>query len=231
MEIRDSSFSTQLTYWAGSGSASPRLEKLGEMFADPEFNELDVMHFLGDFRHEPLDLSALPTLDLPDTVLFPDQSVTPTVSRTDPLLRLVEQGGPAVRLGDGPLATFVKFRARFSQPHGDGGVSGAVCTLGTVSVYPRHDFGEANLAVLAYARVSDPDTRERPWRNPAYSVFAPCADFPELRENFVKLIRHSPGLDAVPGGNLLDELEAIDQVGRVYDEVRSDDLFRDEPED
>ena len=93
-------FSTQLTYWAGFGSASPRLEKLGEMFADPEFDELDVMHRLGAFRHEPLDLSALPTLELPDTVLFPDQAMTVTVSRTDPLLGFVEQGGAKVGVGD-----------------------------------------------------------------------------------------------------------------------------------
>ena len=231
MEIRDSHFFTQLAHWAGSGTASPRLEELGEMFADPEFDELDVMHPLGDFRHEPMDLSTLPTLELPDTVLFPDQAMTVTVSRTDPLLGLVEQGGATVQLGDGPPATFVKFRLRLSQPREDGGAPGAACTLGTVRVYPRHEFGEANLAVLAYARVSEPGVRERPGRNPAYSVFGPCADFPELRENFVKLVHESPGLDAVPGSNLLDELEAIDQVGHVYDQVRYDDLFRDEPED
>ena len=230
MEIRDSHFFNQLAHWAGSGSASPELERLGEMFADPEFDELDVMHPLGDFHHEPMDLSALPTLELPDTVLFPDQAMTVTVSRTDPLLGLVEQGGAAVRVGDGPPATFVKFRLRLSQPREDGGVPGAACTLGTVRVYPRYEFGEANLAVLGYARVSDPGKRELPWRNPAHSVFGPCADFPELRESFVKLVHESRELDGVPGGNLLDELNAIDQVGQVFDQVRDDELFRDEQE-
>ncbi|MCY4633170.1 MAG: hypothetical protein OXG04_01455 [Acidobacteria bacterium] len=53
---------------------------------------------------------------------------------------------------------------------------------------------------------------EPPGRNAAYPVFGACADFPELRENFVKLIRQSPGIDAVPGSNLLYTLEAIEQV-------------------
>ena len=222
-------FFTQLTHWTGLGSASPKLEELGEMFADPEFEEqLDVMHPLDEFREEPMDLSALPILELPDTILFPDQAVTLMVSQTDPLLRLVEQSGAALQMEGRPPAIFVKFRPRFTRPREDDGVPGAVCTLGTVSVYPRYDSGEATLGVLAYARVSDEDKHDWPWRNPAYSVFGPCADFPELRENFVKLIRRSPGLDAVPGSNLLDELDAIEQVGRVYDQVRCDELFWDE---
>ncbi len=221
MELMEANFFTQLTYWTGLGSASPKLEELGEWFADPGFEEqLDVMHPLGDLSDEPIDLTALPTVELPDTVLFPDQSVTFTVSQTDPLLRLVKQGGAAVRLGDERPATFVKIRPRFSQPREEDGVASAVCTLGAVRVYERHGSGEATVAVLTYARVSDEDQHDFPGRNPAYSVFGPCADLPELRENFVKLIRQSPGLDAVRGSHLLDELEAIEQVGRVFDEVR-----------
>ena len=172
------------------------------------------MHYLGE---EPIDVSSLPTLELPDTVLFPDESVTLTVSQTDPLLQIVEQGGVMVKLGDGPPATFVKFRSCFSSPRDDG-VASPVCTLGTVRVNPRYGPGEASLYVLAYARLSsDQDKKDPLCRNPAHFVFGACSDFPELRENFVKLIHQSPGIDAVPGSNLLDRLEAIEEVGREYD--------------
>ena len=46
----------------------------------------------------------------------------------------------------------------------------------------------------------------------------------------MKLIHQSPGLDAVPGSNLLDTLEAIAQVGREYDDW-CDALLPDEPDD
>ena len=196
---------------------TPTLEELGDLFADPDFDEQrDVMNPLGD---EPIDVSSLPTLELPDTVLFPDESTTLTVSRTDPLLRLVEQGGAVVRLGDEPPATVVKFRPRFSEPREDDGAPGAGCTLGTVSVIGRYGPAEASLHVLTCARaINDQDKDDPPGRNPVYPVFDSCADFPELRENFVKLFGQSPGIDAVPGSNLLDTLEAIEQVGREYDE-------------
>ena len=217
MQIRDSDFFSQLVSWIGSGSATPMLEELGDQFAGPDFDgERDVMHYLGE---ESIDVSSLPTLELPDTVLFPDECATLTVSRTDPLLRLVEQGGAVVRVGDEPPATVVKFRPRFSQPCEDDGGPSEVCTLGTVSVTARYGPGVASLSVLTCARVvGDQGKGDPPGRNPAYPVFGACADFPELRENFVKLIRQSPGLDAVPGSNLLDTLEAIEQVGREYDE-------------
>ena len=76
--------------------------------------------------------------------------------------------------------------------------------------------------------ISDQGRDDPPGRNPAYPVFGACADFPELRQNFVKLIRQSPGIDAVPGSNLLDTLEAIEQVGREYDGCRNERL-PDEP--
>ena len=225
MQIRDSDFFSQLVCWAGSGSATPTLEELGDLFADPDFDEQrDVMNPVGD---EPIDVSALPTLELPDTVLFPDEVATFTVSRTDPLLRLVEQGRAVVRLGDAPPATLVKFRAGSGRPRADDAVRGKVCTLGTVSVTARYGPGEVSLVVLTCARVgSDGDKDDPPGRNPAYPVFGACADFPALRENFVKLIRQSPGIDAVPGSNLLDTLAAIEQVGREYDKQ-----FPDEPGD
>ena len=81
-------------------------------------------------------------------------------------------------------------------------------------VTARHR-SEAILSVLTYARVSDQGSR--PGRNPVHPIFDACADFPELRENFVKLIYQFPGLDAVSGSHLLDTLEAIEQVGREYD--------------
>ena len=230
MQIRDSDFFSQLVCWAGSGSATPTLEELGDLFADPDFDEQrDVMNPVGD---EPIDVSALPTLELPETVLFPDEVATFTVSRTDPLLRLVEQGRAVVRLGDAPPATLVKFRAGSGRPREDDAVRGKVCTLGTVSVTARYGPGEASLGVLTCARVvSDGDKDEPPGRNPAYPVFGACADFSALRENFVKLIRQSPGIDAVPGSNLLDTLAAIEQVGREYDIVEYDKQFPDEPGD
>ena len=217
MQICDSSFFSQLICWVESRFVTPTQEKLRDVFTRPEFDEQrDAMHYLGD---EPIDVSSLPTLELPDTVLFPDEGVTLTVSQTDPLLRTVEQGGAVVRLGNAPPATVVKFRARSSQPREDDGVPGAVCTLGTVYVHARYGPGEARLYVLAYARlISDQDKEDPPGRNPAYPVFGFCADFPELRENFVKLIHQSPGIDAVAGSNLLDRLEAIEEVGREYDD-------------
>ena len=215
MEIRESYFFNELICWAGWGSAPPRLEELRDLFADPGFDaQLEALPPLGDLGDWPMRVSALPTFELPDTVLFPDQTVTLTVSQKDPLFRLVKQGRAAVRLGDEP-ATLIKFRSRFSQPREDDGVPAAVCTLGTVRVTARHG-SEANLYVLTYARVSDQGNR--PGRNPVHPIFGACADFPELRENFVKLIYQSPGLDAVSGSNLLDTLEAIEQVGREYDE-------------
>ena len=82
MQIRDSDFFSQLVSWIGSGSATPMLEELGDQFAGPDFDgERDVMHYLGE---ESIDVSSLPTLELPDTVLFPDECATLTVSRTDP---------------------------------------------------------------------------------------------------------------------------------------------------
>ena len=220
MQIRDSDFFSQLACWAGAGSAPPALEELGELFADRRFNERrGVMHYLGD---EPIDVSSLPTLELSDTVLFPDESATLTVSRTDPLLRLVELGDAVVQLGDAPPATIVKFRPGFGQPGEDDDVLDEVCTLGTISVTARYGPGEASLHVLTSARVIGDHGEDDPlWRNPAYPVFGACADFEELRDNFVKLIGESPGIDAVPGSNLLDTLEAIEQVGREYDRCRN----------
>ena len=84
--------------------------------------------------------------------------------------------------------------------------------------------------MLTCARViGNQSTDDLPGRNPAYPVFGACADFPELREHFVQLIEQSPGLDAVPRSNLLDTLEAIDRVGREYDNCR-ERLGYDEPE-
>ena len=219
--LGDSRHSRQLACWAGAGSAKPALEELCELFADRRFNERrGVMHYLGD---EPIDVSSLPTLKLPDTVLFPDESATLTVSRTDPLLRLVELGDAVVQLGDAPNATIVKFRPGFGQPGEDDDVLDEVCTHGTVSVTARYGPGEASLHVLTSARViGDQGEDDSLGRNPAYPVFGACADFPELRENFVKLISESPGIDAVPGSNLLDTLEAIKQVGREYDRCRNE---------
>ena len=83
-------FSASLPVGPGAGSATLALEELGKLFADRRFNERrGVMHYLGD---EPIDVSSAADPRASDTVLFPDESATLTVSRTDPLLRLVEQG-------------------------------------------------------------------------------------------------------------------------------------------
>ena len=236
MQIRDSLFFSQLVVSLRSESAAADLESLRAMFADPHFDEQrDILNPLGD---EPVDVSAAPILELPDTVLFPDELVQLTVTRTDPLLQLIAQAGAAVPQGDRPSTPIVKYRpaivgqdapppttvVRFrpgsSRSREDGGAPGGVGTIGTVSVNPRYD-GDVSLDVLTCARmIGDQSTDDLPGRNPAYPVFGACADFPELRENFVKLIEQSPGLDAVPGSNLLDTLEAIDRVGREYDNCR-----------
>ena len=236
MQIRDSLFFSQLVVSLRSESAAADLESLRAMFADPHFDEQrDILNPLGD---EPVDVSAAPILELPDTVLFPDELVQLTVSRTDPLLQLIAQAGAAVPQGYRPSTPIVKYRpaivgqdapppttvVRFrpgsSRSREDGGAPGGVGTIGTVSVNPRYD-GDVSLDVLTCARmIGDQSTDDLPGRNPAYPVFGACADFPELRENFVKLIEQSPGLDAVPGSNLLDTLEAIDRVGREYDNCR-----------
>ena len=245
MQIRDSLFFSQLVVSLRSETAAAELESLRAMFADPHFDQQrDILNPLGN---EPIDVSAVPTLELPDTVLFPDECVMLTVSRTDPLLQLIAQADAVVPQGDQPPIPIVKFRPAVvgqgdrrpttvvrlrpgsSRAREDHGVPGAVCTIGTVSVNPRYD-GDVSLDVLTCARViGDQGTDDLPARNPSYAVFGACADFPEFRENFVKLIEKSPGLDAVPGSNLLDTLEAIDRVGREYDNCRESLAF-DEPE-
>ena len=245
MQIRDSLFFSQLVVGLRSQSAAADLESLRAAFADPHFDQQrDILNPLGN---EPVDVSATPTLELPDTVLFPDEFVQLTVSRTDPLLQLIAEAGAVAPRGDQPPtlirkfrpaivgqdapppATVVRFRPGSSRPRQDDRAPGAVCTIGTVSVAPRYD-GDVGLDVMTCARViGDQSTDDRPGRNPSYPVFGASADFPELRANFVKLIEQSPGLDAVPGGNLLDTLEVMDRVGREYDRYR-EPLPHDEPE-
>ena len=233
MQIRDSLFLSQLVVSFRSQSAAADLRAA---FAHPHFDEQrDILNPLGN---EPVDVSASPTLELPDTVLFPDEFVQLTVSRTDPLLQLIAEAEAVAPRGDRPPTlirkfrpaivgqdapppeTVVRFRPGSSRPCQDDSAPGAVCTIGTVSVAPRYD-GDVGLDVITCARViGDHGTDDRPGRNPSYPVFGACADFPELRANFVKLIEQSPGLDAVPGSNLLDTLEAIDGIGREYDNCR-----------
>ena len=233
MQIRDSLFLSQLVVSFRSQSAAADLRAA---FAHPHFDEQrDILNPLGN---EPVDVSASPTLELPDTVLFPDEFVQLTVSRTDPLLQLIAEAGAVAPRGDQPPTlirkfrpaivgqdapppeTVVRFRPGSSRRRQDDSAPGAVCTIGTVSVAPRYD-GDMGLDIMTCARViGDHGTDDRPGRNPSYPVFGACADFPELRANFVKLIEQSPGLDAVPGSNLLDTLEAIDGIGREYDNCR-----------
>ena len=245
MQIRDSLFFSQLVVGLRSESAAADLASLRARFADPHFDQQrDILNPLGN---EPVDVSAALTLELPDTVLFPDEFVQLTVSRTDPLLQLIAQAGAAAPRGGQPSTprvkyvpalvgqdawpptTVVKFRPGSSRSREDDGAPGGVCTLGTVSVAPRYD-GDVSLDVMTCARViGDQGTDDPPGRNPSYPVFGACADFPELRTNFVKLIEQSPGVDAVPGSNLLDALEVIDRVGREYSNCR-DLLAFDEPD-
>jgi len=245
MQVRDSLFFSQLVVNFRSQSAAADLESLRAAFADPRFDQQrDILNPLGN---EPVDVSATPTFELPDTVLFPDEFVQLTVSRTDPLLQLIAEAGAVVPRGDQPPtlirkyrpaivrqdapppATVVKFRPGSRRPRQDDRTPGAVCTIGTVSVAPRFD-GDVGLDVMTCARViGDQSTDDRPGRNPSYPVFGASADLPKLRANFVKLIEQSPGLDAVPGSNLLDTLEVMDRVGREYDRCR-EPLPHDEPE-
>jgi len=163
------------------------------------------------FRGLP-DVSRLPTLDLPDMVLFPGESVTLAVTPTDPLARLVEQAGGRSS-PDLPGSRVFKFRCRFDPPaHGDAGVPGRVCTLGTAAGFP-----EPSLVTLRLlARAVGDQGGASPGPNPAYPVFGRCADYQGVRDNFVKLLERSPGTDAVAAADLLDVLEAI-ELGRGRD--------------
>ena len=232
MQIRDSLFFSQLVVGLRAESATA----LRAMFADPHFDQ--QRSILNPLGNGPIDVAAVPTLELPDTVLFPDECVMLTVSRTDPLLQLIAQAGAVVPQGDQrpmpvpkflpavvgqdewPPTTVVTFRPGSSRALEDDRVPGAVRTIGTVAVSPRYD-GDVSLDVVTCARViGDHGTDDLPGRNPSYPVFGACADFPELRESFVKLVEQSPGIDAVPGSNLLDTLDAIERVGREYDDCR-----------
>ncbi len=246
MQIRDSLFFSQLVVSLRSKDVAAELESLRATLADPHFDQQrDILNPLCD---EPMDVSAAPTLELPDTVLFPDEFVMLTVSRTDPLLQLIAQADAAVPQAgrsrkpvvkyrpavvgqdDRPLTTVVKFRLGSSRSREDDRGDRALHTIGTVSVNPRYD-GDVSLDVLTCARViGDRGAADPPGRNPAYPVFGACDGYLELRGNFVKLIEQSRSLDAVPASNLLDTLEAIDRVGREYDDCRGP-LADDEPED
>ena len=152
---------------------------------------------------ERLDVSRLPTLELPDAVLFPNEVVRLAVGRTDPLVRTLEQAG------DSPFKSkLVKFGSGFDQPpNDDGGMPGRICTLGRARFSPR-----SGLLVLPFARVFSDRTGDLPRRNPAYPVFGACASYPEVRGRLAKLIRRSPGIDADAGVDILDHLEAIEQL-------------------
>lgn len=157
---------------------------------------------------EEFDMSELPTLELPDTVLFPNEAVVLDASRTDPLVRLVDPGGGRVA----PRSPFepraVKVRCR--QPGRDGDVPGKVCTLGRMQFCkePR-----AGLRVRALARVLGDRGRGLVGRNPAHPVFSPRRDYSEVSGNFRKLISETPGGDVEAGVAMLDKLAAIERLG------------------
>ena len=177
-----------------------------KVFDNPLF---DAHHGFLHFLHfEKIDVAALPTLELPDTVLFPDELLV--MSAPGSLLQRVEQLNTVALWADRPPEALVKFRAP-GGPRKD-----EVFTLGTVCVVRGHG-SAASLSVLTQSRaVSDQKQDERLCRNPVYSVFDCCADFAEARENFVKLVRQSPGIDGVQGGLLLDMMDQLALVGRYY---------------
>ncbi len=164
----------------------------------------------GDPFPDRFDASELPTLELPDAVLFPNELVTLAASRTDPLVWALEQAGAP------PFeSTIVKLHGGSGRPTGDGGgAGGEVCTLS------RARFAEeprAGLLLQPLARVYGDRAGHLSGRNPAYPVFGPCPHYPQFRRNFVELIRRSPGLDIDAGIDVLDRLVAIERLARRDD--------------
>ena len=210
MQIIEADFFSQLLCWQTT-------DELRELFDHQLFDEqLGFLHFLGV---EKIDVSALPTLELPDTVLFPDESLM--MSRTGPLLQRVKELDTVVLLEDLPVA-IVKFSSRRKEDD----VPVEVCTLGTVRAT-----ADARLHVLTHARVvSDQSQDERLGRNPVHSVFGFCADFAKARDNFVKLVRQFPGIDGVQGSLMLDQMDEIEWVGRYYDKQSDTNLLNYEGE-
>ena len=178
------------------------------------------------FDHQPFrelpDVSRLPTLDLPDMVLFPGEAVTLAVTPTDPLARLVEQACGRSSPDLPPQSRAFKLRGRFDRPpHGDAGVPERVCTLGTAG-FPE----PSRMTLRLLARAFGDQDGASPGRNPAYPVFGRCSDYQEVRDNFVELLERSPGTDAVAAADLLDALEAI-ELGREHDRDSSASPSRD----
>ncbi len=167
------------------------------------------------FDNEPFrerfDVSGLPTLDLLDTVLFPHEVVVLAAGRTDPLVRLVDGGGNPVDQGLPFEPKVVKVRCRVNRPPRQGAdVPKEFCTLGRVKFCEKP---RAELHVRMLARVFSNQGRDLLGANPAHPVFNPCSSYSEVRGNFVKLIRQSPGIDVDAGVDMLDKLAAIEQPG------------------
>ncbi len=157
--------------------------------------------------HEEFDVSGLPTLELPDAVLFPNEAVVLDASRTDPLVRLVAPGGGRAAPRSPFKARAVKVRCR--PPGRDGDVP-EVCTLGRMQFckQPR-----AGLRVRALARVFGDQGRGPVRRNPAHPVFSPRRDYSEVSGNFRKLIGETPAGDVEAGVAMLDKLAEIERLG------------------
>ena len=85
MQIIEADFFSQLL-----GRAT--LDEIRKLFDNQPFDE--HLHF------EKIDVSALPTLELPDTVLFPDELLT--MSTTGSLLQRVEELNTVVLWKDRP---------------------------------------------------------------------------------------------------------------------------------
>ena len=164
--------------------------------------------------HEEFDVSGLPTLELPDAVLFPNEAVVLDASRTDPLVRLVDPGGGRVAPRSPFKPRVVKVRCRFDRQPGqegqDGDVPGKVCTLGRMQFYKQP---RAGLRVRALARVFGDQGRGPVRRNPAHPVFSTRRDYPEVSGNFRKLLSETPGGDVEAGVAMLDKLAEIERLG------------------
>lgn len=84
--------------------------------------KIRITHSDFEFDHEPfreeMDVSGLPTLELPGAVLFPNETAVLDAGRTDPLARLVDPRGGRAGLRPPFEPTAVKVRRR-PAPDGD----------------------------------------------------------------------------------------------------------------
>ena len=172
---------------------------------------MKITHSDFEFDHEPfreeIDVSGLPTLELPGAVLFPNETAVLDAGRTDPLARLVDPRGGRTGLRPPSEPMTVKVRRR---PGRAGDAPGRVCTLGRVKFVEEP---LAGLQVRALARVFGDRGAGPVDRNPAHRFFRSRRNYPFVCGAFRTLIGKSPGVDPEAGVAMLEKLAAIERLG------------------